>query len=116
MAADKKWCSNEMTSLKAYSVAMPSRGCAQRLRPRVLHAVPDRVGALAMAKRARGDDAELFWAARFGRVGQLRELLQRGAALDSVDPSHGHTALTAAASAVCGLAQPHHANTATREG
>ena len=29
-----------------------------------------------MAKRARGDDAELFWAARFGRVGQLRELLQ----------------------------------------
>ena len=70
----------------------------------------------AMAKRARGDDGELFWAARFGRVGQLRELLQRGAALDSVDPSHGHTALTAAASAVCGLAQPHHANTATREG
>ena len=89
------------------------------MRPRLLHAVPDRVGAAlgAMAtKRARGDDAELFWAARFGRVGQLRELLQRGAALDSVDPSHGHTALTAAASAVCGLAQPHHANTATREG
>ena len=87
-------------------------------RPRLLHAVPDRVGAAlgAMAKRARGDDGELFWAARFGRVGQLRELLQRGAALDSVDPSHGHTALTAAASAVCGLAQPHHANTATREG
>lgn len=74
-----------------------------------------RSGAMA-TKRARGDDAELFWAARFGRVGQLRELLQRGAALDSVDPSHGHTALTAAASAVCGLAQPHHANTATREG
>lgn len=91
-------------------------------RPRLSQeAVPDRVGGAlrvgAMAtKRARSDDGELFWAARFGRVGQLRELLQRGAALDSVDPSHGHTALTAAASAVCGLAQPHHANTATREG
>jgi len=88
-------------------------------RPRLLRRCPiASLGAAlgAMAKRARGDDGELFWAARFGRVGQLRELLQRGAALDSVDPSHGHTALTAAASAVCALAQPHHANTATREG
>merc|ERR1740130_1307930 len=49
-------------------------------------------------KRARAEDLELFWAARFGRVGQLRELLQQGAAVDSVDPSHGHSALTAAAS------------------
>ena len=88
------------------------------MRPRLLHCCPiaSAPRSAAMAKRARGDDAELFWAARFGRVGQLRELLQRGAALDSVDPSHPHTALTAAASAVCGLAQPHHANTATREG
>ena len=78
----------------------------------LLQAVPDRVGA----GRSAPHDAELFWAARFGRVGQLRELLQRGAALDSVDPSHPHTALTAAASAVCGLAQPHQASTATREG
>ena len=51
-------------------------------------------------KRARAEDLELFWAARFGRVGQLRELLQQGAAVDSVDPSHGHSALTAAASSV----------------
>ena len=48
-------------------------------------------------KRARdGEDVELFWAARFGRVENLRELLQRGTA-DSVDPAHGHAALTAAA-------------------
>ena len=49
-------------------------------------------------KRARdGEDVELFWAARFGRVENLRELLQRGTALDSVDLAHGHAALTAAA-------------------
>ena len=52
------------------------------------------------SKRARGAHVELLWAARFGRVGQLRELLQRGAAFDSLDPSHGHAALTAAASSV----------------
>ena len=52
------------------------------------------------SKRARGAHVELLWAARFGRVGQLRELLQQGAAVDSVDPSHGHSALTAAASSV----------------
>ena len=52
------------------------------------------------AKRVRGENVELFWAARFGRVGQLRELLQRGTAFDSSDPSHGPAALTAAASSV----------------
>ena len=57
-------------------------------------------------KRARREDHELFWAARFGRVGQLRELLQQGAAVDSVDPSHGHSALTAAASSVCHTQPP----------
>ena len=57
-------------------------------------------------KRARSEDHELFWAARFGRVGQLRELLQQGAAVDSVDPSHGHSALTAAASSVCHTQPP----------
>ena len=57
-------------------------------------------------KRSRELEAELFWAARFGRVGQLRELLQRGAAFDWVDPSHGHTALTAAASSVWTRSQP----------
>ena len=58
------------------------------------------MAAAAGTKRARVDDVELFWAARFGRVGQLRELLQRGAAFDWVDPSHGHTALAAAAQSV----------------
>ena len=59
-------------------------------------------------KRIRDGDVEneLFWAARFGRVDSLRELLQRGTASTgptgptrcSTDPAYGHAALTAAAS------------------
>ena len=58
--------------------------------------------AAAGQKRPRSPQAELFWAARFGRVGLLRELLQQGATVDGIDPLHGQTALTAAVSQVRG--------------